>query len=58
MILCFIIYKLIRQYEATVQKMKHFLSVFLNANNKVALAHYHWTLNLEIIGHTEVIIKY
>ena len=31
---------------------------FINANNKVALAHYHWTLDMEIIGHTEVNINY
>ena len=30
---------------------------FVNANSKVALAKYDWTLDLEIIGHTEIIIE-
>ena len=38
--------------------MRHFLTAFLNANNEDILAHYDWTLNLEIIGQTEIIIKY
>ena len=30
---------------------------FLTANNKDALAYYHWYLNLEIIEHTEITIE-
>ena len=30
---------------------------FVNANSKVALAKYDWALDLEIIGHTEIIIE-
>ena len=33
------------------------LLCFANANSKVALAKYDWTLDLEIIGHTEIIIE-
>ena len=35
-----------------------FLTVFLNASKRNALAHYHLTLNFEIIGHTEFIMGY
>lgn len=34
------------------------LTLFLEANNKDALTIYQWTLNLEIIGHTELVIQY
>ena len=34
-----------------------YLTVFLNANNRYALVNYYCTLNLEIIGRTEGIIK-
>ena len=38
-------------------KIKHYLTAFLNVNNKDILADYHSTLNLEIIEHTEIIIE-
>ena len=34
------------------------MAVFLNDNNKVDLAYYDSTLNLQIIGHTEIILEY
>ena len=38
-------------------KMK-LLKLFLNAVSKDASAYYHWTLKIEIIGHTEIIMEY
>ena len=35
-----------------------FLTVFLSANNKNVFGNYLWTLNLEIVGHTALIIEY
>ena len=35
-----------------------YLTVFLNANNKDDLAPYHWTIDVEIIGSSEIIAKY
>ena len=35
-----------------------FLTVFLGTDNKNVLGNYHWTLNLEIIEHTEIVIEY
>ena len=37
--------------------MKHFW-LFSSANNIDILAHYHWTLILEIIEDTEIILDY
>ena len=34
------------------------LTVFLNANNENDQAYYHLSLNLQFIGHTEIIVEY
>lgn len=36
---------------------KTFLPLFLNVSNSGTLTHCHIPLNLEIIGHTEIIIQ-